>query len=133
MGSVRVYLEQGQRWVFASAVDWPGWSRRGKGDEAALDALLQYAPRYSEAVGVTVPTGPLDVVGRIGSRSGMADFGAPGAVGPSDSEPLPPEELARQLALLDASWAALDREPLARSWPPRPSVSLANADGGTAR
>ena len=32
---------------FASALDWPGWSRSGKTDEAAIEALLAYAPRYA--------------------------------------------------------------------------------------
>jgi len=32
----RVYLELGKTWVFASALEWPGWCRREKGEEAAL-------------------------------------------------------------------------------------------------
>ena len=28
-------------------VDWPGWSRSGKDDEQAVEALLAYAPRYA--------------------------------------------------------------------------------------
>lgn len=108
MEAVRIYLELGQRWVFASAVDWPGWSRRGKGEDGALESLQDYRDRYSEAVGAAVPAGTLDVIGRIPSRAGMADFGAPGAVGPWDREPITVEELARQLALLEASWAHLD-------------------------
>jgi hypothetical protein len=42
-GVVRVGLEAGAKWVLASALDWPGWSRRGRGEPAALDALLDYA------------------------------------------------------------------------------------------
>ena len=37
----RVSLELGKLWVFAAAVDWPGWCRRGKGEEAAIEALLR--------------------------------------------------------------------------------------------
>ncbi len=40
MEPLRIYLEIAKRWVFASAVDWPGWSRRGRGEEAAIDTLL---------------------------------------------------------------------------------------------
>ena len=40
---VRVGLEIGPRWVFASALDWPGWCRRGRGEQAALDTLLDHA------------------------------------------------------------------------------------------
>lgn len=108
MKHLRIYLENGTRWVFASALDWPGWSRRGKGDEAAVDVLLEYADRYAKAVGVRVPTGSVDVVGRVATRSGLADFGAPGALGPWDDQPLTRREVDRQLGLLEASWAYLD-------------------------
>ena len=108
MKALRVYLETGKRWVFAGALDWPGWCRRDRSEEAALDALVEYAGRYSRAVGVGVPTGSIEVVGRVATRSGMADFGAPGAVGPWDTEVLSVRELRRHLGLLQASWAYLD-------------------------
>lgn len=109
MKPLRVYLETGRRWVFAGAVDWPGWCRRDKSEEAALDTLLDYAGRYSTATGAELPTGSVEVVGRVDTRSGMADFGTPGAVGPWDGEPLSARELNRHLALLEMSWAYLDR------------------------
>lgn len=108
MKQLRIYLETGKRWVFAGSIDWPGWCRRGKGEEGAIEALLDYADRYAKAVDAAVPTGPVEVVGRVPSRSGMADFGAPGSVGPWDDEPLPAKELGRQLKLLQASWTYLD-------------------------
>lgn len=108
MKQIRIYLETGKRWVFANALDWPGWSRRGRGEQAAVDALLDYADRYATAVGVHVPPGPVDVVGRVATRGGLADFGAPGALGPWDAQPLTRRELDRQLGLLEASWAHLD-------------------------
>lgn len=108
MKPLRVYLETGRRWVFAGAVDWPGWCRRDKSEQAAIDTLVEYAGRYFEAVGVAVGTAPVEVVGRVATRSGMADFGAPGAVGPWEHEPLPAGELGRQLGLLERSWAYLD-------------------------
>ena len=37
--ATRVYLEKGKTWTFACAVDWPGWCRRGKGAQEALDVL----------------------------------------------------------------------------------------------
>lgn len=36
---VRVYFEVGKVWVFACAVDYPGWQHRAKGEEAALETL----------------------------------------------------------------------------------------------
>lgn len=108
MEPLRVYLETGERWVFACALDWPGWARRGKGEHGAIDSLLSYADRYAEAVGVPVPVGAVDVIGRLPTRGGLADFGAPGASGPWDDEPLVGDELQRHLQLLEASWARLD-------------------------
>jgi hypothetical protein len=94
--------------VFAAALDWPGWCRRGKGEEAAIDTLLEYKSRYKTVAGASFKPGPVDVVGRTPSRSGMADFGAPGAVGPWDDEPLSSRELGRQIRLLEACWHYLD-------------------------
>ena len=45
--AVRVCLEMGRRLSFASALDWPGWSRSGRGEDAALEALRAYVPRYA--------------------------------------------------------------------------------------
>ncbi|MGI8492660.1 MAG: hypothetical protein ACR2KC_04945 [Acidimicrobiales bacterium] len=105
---VRIGLEAGRNWVFASALDWPGWCRRGKGEEAAIDTLLEYARRYAEALAVTVPTtGRVEVIGRRLGGSNI-DFGAPGASGPWDDEPLPAKEADRLVGLLDACWRRFD-------------------------
>ena len=45
-----VALEGTGKKVFASALDWPGWSRSGKTDDAAIETLLAYAPRYAPVV-----------------------------------------------------------------------------------
>lgn len=102
----RVYLEQGKTWTFACAVDWPGWARRGKGDDAAIEELLAYADRYAEVVGAFEP-GELRVVGTAAGTA-TTDFGAPDARGPWDLEPLDDAEAARQADLLAACWAAFD-------------------------
>jgi hypothetical protein len=99
-----VYLEQGRTWTFACAVDWPGWARRGKGDEAALEQLLAYADRYAAVVPGFVP-GVLRVVGTV-RGTGTTDFGAPDARGPWDDGPADLERLADRL---EDCWAAFDR------------------------
>jgi hypothetical protein len=104
---VRVGLEIGPRWVFASALDWPGWCRRGRGEQAALDTLLDYADRYAAVAGRGFAPGEIHVVGQVpGNR--ITDFGAPDAQGPWDSEPLPPDEADRLTGLLEAAWSYLD-------------------------
>lgn len=106
-------LEQGRRWVFASAVDWPGWARRGRGEEAAIEALLGSRDRYA-AVLEASPVGGLPPVGDVVVTERLAggattDFGAPGAVAAAEAGATDVGERARLAALLDACWAALDR------------------------
>jgi hypothetical protein len=103
-----VYLELGRVWTFACALDWPGWCRRGKGEEAALEALEVYAGRYAAAVGPSFDPGVLEVVGRLPGNA-TTDFGAPDARGPWDDEPLAGAEAGRQAERLDACWRAFDR------------------------
>jgi hypothetical protein len=104
---LRIYLESGKSWTFACAVDWPGWCRRGKGEEGAIDTLLDYRQRYAAAVGKRVSVGEVEVVGRIPSDM-HADFGAPGVTGPWDDEPLDRRELKRQADILQAIWSTFD-------------------------
>jgi hypothetical protein len=103
----RVSLEAGKTWVFAIALDWPGWCRRGKGEEGALEVLREYEDRYRALVGPTFKPGELEVIGRI--ESGMyADFGVPEAQGPWDAEALTAKEADRMTGLLEKCWQGFD-------------------------
>ena len=93
--TIPVYLELGRSWTFACALDWPGWCRRGKGEEAALEALAAYAGRYAAVVGPSFTPGALEVVGRL-PGSATTDFGAPDGRGPWDDVPLVGDEADRQ-------------------------------------
>ena len=110
-----VYLEVGSKRVFAGAIEWPGWSRGGRDESAALEALLAYGTRYRRAVGraaagLVVPEGVtgLDVRERLQGNA-TTDFGAPGVPPAADSRPLEPAELERHLRALQACWRAFDR------------------------
>jgi hypothetical protein len=111
---VAVYLELGNKKVFAGAFDWPGWARFGKDEETALGALADYVPRYApvaEAAGVPLPATAGDafaVVERL-SGSGSTDFGAPGAVPERDREPVRRKDAERLSALVDAAWKTFER------------------------
>lgn len=106
-GATRVYPEQGKTWQFAAALDWPGWCRRGKGEQGALYVLMEYADRYAAVAGPGFQPDSLVVVARAaGIRT--TDFGAPDARGPWDQEPLSDQEAERQLELLHACWLAFD-------------------------
>jgi hypothetical protein len=104
----RVYLENGKTWTFACALDYPGWCRRGKGEEAALEALLDYAPRYRKVAGRGWKPGELMVVGRIPGDA-TTDFGAPHIVGPWDEKVLTKPKRAEQLDLLQRCWTYFDK------------------------
>ena len=113
-GQVPVVLECGAKRVFASVLDWPGWCRSGKTEEAALEALAAYQPRFAPitaAAGHPLPEGLADrftVVERV-TGDATTDFGAPGKVTDAERAPLTAAEAKRFAALLGASWDALDR------------------------
>lgn len=111
---MKVYLEVGAKKAFASAVDWPGWSRGGKTDDEALDNLLAYDERYAAAVGVPPSKlGPrarakIDVVERLPGNA-TTDFGAPGVVPDLDRAPISGERLNELIARLEACWSSFDK------------------------
>jgi hypothetical protein len=112
--TVRVVLEVAPKRSFASALDWPGWSRGGRTEEEALVALLAYAPRYAVVarrakVAFRPPATArgLDVVERI-TGDGGTEFGVPGKPAAAEDDQMTPAELKRLLALLKASWSVFD-------------------------
>jgi hypothetical protein len=105
--AIRVGLEVGKTWVFASALDWPGWCRRGKGEDAALSTLMEYTDRYPAVAGTAFRGGSPQVIGRVPGDA-STDFGAPSAVGPWDHEDWSGTEAARHLNLLQGCWNAFD-------------------------
>jgi hypothetical protein len=112
MATVAVCLEHGSKLWIASAVEWPGWTRGGKGEEAALEALTAYAKRYAaiaRAAGEKLPEPvELEVIARI-RGGGAADFGVPEAKLPADLEPLAPKAAARLAGLVEAGWRVFDK------------------------
>lgn len=111
--SIRVLVETTARKVFVSALDWPGWSRGGRTEAAAVDALLAAAPRYArvaDAAGSPLATDDLAIViaGRVNGNA-STEFGVPAIVAAADREPVDSADGERLAALLEASWAELDR------------------------
>ena len=110
-----VVIETGSKRTFASARDWPGWSRAGRTQEDALEALVAYGPRYGKVVQsarlkFAAPREPtdLEVVGRVKGDAGT-DFGIPSSAWKDDPKPLENRELKRLVSILEAAWAAFDR------------------------
>ncbi len=112
-GRLPVYLEAGAKRTFACAVDWPGWSRPGREEDEARDALVVYGTRYARAMGraaggLKLPTSAadLEVVERVEGGSGT-DFGVPSTPPQLDDRPVSGTELRRLTDLLEASWSAV--------------------------
>ena len=111
MALVPIGIEATDRKAFAWAVDWPGWCRSGKTEEAAIDALASCRDRYAlvpERAGVRFPTSIVfDVVERVRGNA-TTDFGAPNVVVDLDRRPLTAAQATREAALLEACWSLLD-------------------------
>lgn len=103
----RVFLEEGRSSVIAVAIDWPGWLRRAKTADLALEALEAYVPRYGEALGRRFRPGPLEVVATVPGTTGT-DFGTPSAFGPWDDEPPAGRALATQVGAIESLWTFFD-------------------------
>jgi hypothetical protein len=112
--STRVYLEIGSTKVFACALDWPGWCRSAKTEDDALEVLADYAARYAPVAataGVRFPKSAadaFDVVERLAGTT-TTDFGVPAEAAAADRARLTKARAERLAALVDASWAFLDR------------------------
>jgi hypothetical protein len=113
MPAIPVYLEIGDKRVFASALEWPGWTRSGRDEQRALETLAEYATRYAavpkaarmEFATNTKPS--FKVVERVKGNA-TTDFGAPGIPASSDARSLEASEAERICALLAASWKVFD-------------------------
>ena len=106
-------LEVAAKRSFASALDWPGWSRGGKSPDDALAALVAYGPRYAavaERAGIAldVPASVKDIAIAERLRGGSGtEFGIPSTPARAEEEPVG-ADLERLVALLHASWETFD-------------------------
>lgn len=109
---IAVALEVTRKKVFASALEWPGWSRSGKTPDAAIETMLAYAPRYApvvRAAGLTLGTTfEVEVVEQLEGGTGT-EFGVPSLPTAADIRPADAAEAARLATIVEASWAEFDR------------------------
>ena len=115
-GEMRVVLETGPKGkrVVAVAPDWPGLSRGAKTEEAAIERLQAYLPRYAAVANLAGMGAPfaahtaVEVVERY-PGTGSTDFwGISFAFSSIDKQAMSSEEVERELALMRASWAFFD-------------------------
>ena len=109
-----VYLEIGKKRTFAGAIAWPGWCRSGPDESSALQALIDYGPRYAHVfrrarLDFKAPDdiSVLSVIERLDGNA-TTDFGAPDMAPSSDSEPVNSLELRRFQRILKACWRTFD-------------------------
>ena len=112
---ILVTIEHTPKKTFASAVDWPGWSRSGKTEELALEALAAAAPRYAviadaehRRFAAHPSVGDFEVVERSAGGAGT-EFGVPSHPTEHDAAALNADEAGRRAGLVEAAWALFDR------------------------
>ena len=112
---IAVTIEHSPKKTFASAADWPGWSRSGKTEALALEALAAYAERYAaiaETAHHRFATHPgLDAFEVVERREGSAGtaYGVPSHPTEHDAQPTDADEAARLAGLVRAAWEYFDR------------------------
>jgi len=113
---IRVTLEIGPKGkkVAAVAPDWPGLERGATTEEAAIERLLAYVPRYApvtklagmEATFATRPV--IDVVERYPGPGSTDFWGISFGFSGIDQQAMSDQALERELTLLRACWAFFD-------------------------
>jgi len=111
---IAIGLEATPKKVFASALEWPGWSRAGRDEAAALAALAASSARYAIvareaglAFGPIAP-GDIELVERLPGTATTA-FGAPDVVFAMDARPTDAADGERLATLVRAAWVLLDQ------------------------
>jgi hypothetical protein len=100
--------------VVAVAPDWPGLARGAKTEQAAIDRLLSYLPRYQpvaklagmQAAFATITAA--DVAERYTGTGGTDFWGISFAFSSIDHQAMSSEALERELTLMRACWTFFD-------------------------
>jgi hypothetical protein len=117
-GRVAVFLEVTPEQAVASALDWPGWCRAGRDEDAALETLASYAGRYAPVAahaGISFPsTVAFGVAERMPGGPATA-FAAPECRRPfpqvtagAERAKVTSAAAPRLAGLVTAAWAAFD-------------------------
>jgi hypothetical protein len=108
---VAVAIEATPKRAFASAIDWPGWSRGARTPDLALESLLAYGPRYATVAalaGLPFAAQPALEVRERSDGDAATEFGVPGHVAEADRRPLDLAEAERRASLVQAAWHTID-------------------------
>lgn len=114
--ALRVTLEIGPKGkkVAAVAPDWPGLERGAKTEDAAIERLRFYLPRYAQVAKLAgmeaafADITAVDVVERYPGVGSTDFWGISFAFSGIDRQDVSSEDLERELALMQACWAFFD-------------------------
>ena len=114
--ATRVMIEIGPKGkkVAAVAPDWPGLERGGKNEDAAIERLLSYLPRYAPVAKLAGMEGAFGAVTNVEvveryPGTGSTDFwGISFAFSDIDRQEVSSDDLEREITLMQASWAFFD-------------------------
>jgi hypothetical protein len=111
---ILVTIEHTPKKTFATAADWPGWSRSGKTEDLALETLAAYSSRYAavadaagEPFAVPGAITAFEIVERNPGSAGT-EYGVPSRPTGLDARPTDGHEAARLARIVVAAWAYLD-------------------------
>ena len=117
-GRVAVFLEVTPEQAVASALDWPGWCRAGRDEDAALETLASYAGRYAPVAahaGVSFPSTVAFGVAERGPGGPATAFAAPECRRPfpqvtagAERAKVTPAAARRLAGLVTAVWVVFD-------------------------
>jgi hypothetical protein len=111
---IAVFIEHTPKRTFATAVDWPGWSRAGRSEALAVEALVAYAPRYAKIAEAerlefraNSDLANVEVVERREGSAGT-EYGVPSHPSSLDARPMDVDEAHRRAGLVEAAWRFFD-------------------------
>jgi hypothetical protein len=113
---MKIAVENGLRGkrVAAYAIEWPGLERGGRSEEAAIDALRSYVPRYAKVASLAKMRDEFDAESKLEvvdsyAGTGSTDFwGISFAFAKSDRQRITDERFEREIALLRGCWKQFD-------------------------
>ena len=111
---VTVGVEVTRNKAFASALEWPGWSRAGKTPEDAVAALAAYAERYAAVAKRAKVDFPFDAsvafdVTEETDGNASTEFGIPDVRFKADGRRTTTKDGEQLAAIVDAAWKIFDR------------------------
>ena len=111
---VTVGVEVTPKKAFASALEWPGWSRAGKSPEEAVAALAAYAERYAAVAKRAKVVFPFDGsvafdITEEAEGNASTAFGIPEVRFEADRRRTTTKDGEQLAAIVDAAWKVFDQ------------------------